>query len=66
MFIPHEAFAKSLTIKLTESMNISSDNKKTKDTQTKKDTKEVKKINKKIVKKMIKSKGTRLLKTKQN
>jgi len=76
IFAPHDVFAKSLSIKLHESMDMSTDNKKPKDTGSKsikKDTKLDKKAPKKTdskkvkeVKKLTKSKGKILLKTKQN
>ncbi|NDB51521.1 MAG: hypothetical protein EB154_05995 [Nitrosopumilaceae archaeon] len=73
IFVPHDAFAKSFSITLHESMDMSTDNKKPKDTGTKSakkdvklDKKEPKKTDSKKVKKLTKSKGKMLLKTKQN
>lgn len=75
IFAPHDAFAKSFSITLHESMNMSTNDKKPKDTSsknTKKDVKIDKKTpkkvepKKKLVKKLTKSKGKMLLKTKQN
>ena len=55
IFVPHEAFAKSFTIKLSESLNMSTNDKKPKDTDAKKDTKNKKPIQTpKVIKKEIK------------
>lgn len=71
LFVPHDAFAKSLSIELSESLDIAANDKK-KDTDKKDDKKKDKKKSdkkekkKQATKKLTKSKGKPLLKTKQN
>jgi hypothetical protein len=52
LFIPHDAFAKNLSIELSESLDMASNDKKPKDTDTKKSTKDTKKSEKKETKKI--------------